>query len=246
MNYSRWYKFFGLGLVILSAIVYYFHYQLFHDAHHIFIFLVGDIAFVPIEVLLVSMVIHHFLSNMEKRQKLEKLNMVIGTFFSEVGTNLLTLFSDHDPKLDNIRHDFMITDRWSDEEFANVSNKLQGYNYSIDLKDLDLDELRIFLNEKRGFLLRLLENPIMLEHETFTQLLRAVFHMTEEFDCRDDFGCLPDTDLEHLRGDIERSYGLLVNEWLAYMHHLKDNYPYLFSLAMRTNPFDRESSPIVK
>jgi hypothetical protein len=26
---------------------------------------------------------------------------------------------------------------------------------------------------------------------------------------------------------------------------LKDNYPYLFSLAMRTNPFDLSASPIV-
>jgi len=29
------------------------------------------------------------------------------------------------------------------------------------------------------------------------------------------------------------------------MEHLKVNYPYLFSLAMRTNPFDRDASPIV-
>lgn len=246
MNYSRRYQVFGLGLVILSAIVYYFHYQIFHDPHHIFIFLVGDIAFVPIEVLLVSMVIHHFLSNMEKRQKLEKLNMVIGTFFSEVGTNLLTLFSDHDPRLDNIRNDLMITNNWSDEEFSRVSKKLQSYDYSIDLKDLDLDALRTFLDDKRVFLVRLLENPIMLEHESFTQLLRAVFHMAEEFDCRADFNCLPDTDLSHLQGDIERSYSLLVVEWLAYMRYLKENYPYLFSLAMRTNPFDQESSPVVR
>jgi hypothetical protein len=30
------------------------------------------------------------------------------------------------------------------------------------------------------------------------------------------------------------------------MEHLKDNYPYLFSLAMRTNPFDQDASVIVK
>jgi hypothetical protein len=33
-------------------------------------------------------------------------------------------------------------------------------------------------------------------------------------------------------------------EWLAYMKHLKHAYPYLFSLAMRTNPFEAEASPI--
>jgi hypothetical protein len=41
-------------------------------------------------------------------------------------------------------------------------------------------------------------------------------------------------------------YGLLVIEWLKYMQHLKQQYPYLFSLAMRTNPFDANASAIVR
>jgi hypothetical protein len=31
----------------------------------------------------------------------------------------------------------------------------------------------------------------------------------------------------------------------AYMKHLRDNYPYLFSLTTRMNPFDPNASPIV-
>jgi hypothetical protein len=44
-----------------------------------------------------------------------------------------------------------------------------------------------------------------------------------------------------LAGDITRSYRLVLREWVSYMQHLKNNYPYLFSLAMRTNPFDPEA-----
>jgi len=47
-------------------------------------------------------------------------------------------------------------------------------------------------------------------------------------------------------GTSQRVYGLLVPEWLAYMKHLKKNYPYLFSLAMRTNPFDADASVVVR
>ncbi|MBU4293217.1 MAG: hypothetical protein KJ770_04105 [Actinobacteria bacterium] len=36
-----------------------------------------------------------------------------------------------------------------------------------------------------------------------------------------------------------------IKEYLAYIKHLKTNYPYLFSLACRTNPFNDETSPIV-
>jgi hypothetical protein len=36
-----------------------------------------------------------------------------------------------------------------------------------------------------------------------------------------------------------------VHQWLDYLRYLKTNYPYLFSLAIRTNPFDEKASPVV-
>jgi len=106
--------------------------------------------------------------------------------------------------------------------------------------------MRSYLIEKRDFLLRMLENPILLEHESFTELLQAVFHLTEEMQCRENLGNLPPSDYNHLAGDIKRAYGQLVYQWIDYIEYLKSNYPYLFSLAIRTNPFDKESSPIVR
>ncbi len=53
-------------------------------------------------------------------------------------------------------------------------------------------------------------------------------------------------DYQHLKVDAERVYNLLIFEWLEYMEHLMNNYPYLFSLAMRTNPFDPEATVEIK
>jgi hypothetical protein len=236
----------GLILVIFSAVVYFVHYLIFRDPHHIFIYMIGDIAFVFFEVLLVTLIIHRLLGEREKRNRLEKLNMVIGAFFSEVGTKLLTYFSDFDPKLKIIREELVVAPDWDDREFHKVSKRLRNYDYDINIQKISLEDLRIFLTEKRNFLLRLLENPNLLEHENFTELLRAVFHLTEELGNRTDTKNLPETDLAHLAGDIKRAYIQLVHQWLDYMKHLKDNYPYLFSLALRTNPFDQEASPIVE
>jgi hypothetical protein len=172
--------------------------------------------------------------------------MVIGTFFSEAGTGLLVSLSDADPGLDSIRKKMIVSNDWSDKEFEVVSRHLRSYDYGIDITKVDLENLRNFLITKRDFMVRLLENPALLEHETFTDLLRAVFHLTEEVRSRGDLAGLPDSDYKHLAGDIRRAYVLLVSEWLDYMKHLKNHYPYLFSLAMRTNPFDQEASPIVK
>ncbi len=90
MKHTRWQILLGLSLVALSLLFYSLHYVIFKDLHHIFIYLLGDIAFVPIEVLLVTMIIHKLLEEKEKKARLEKLNMVIETFFSEAGTKILT------------------------------------------------------------------------------------------------------------------------------------------------------------
>ncbi len=235
----------GIGLVALSAILYVLHFAIFRDAHHIFIYLLGDIAFVPVEVLLVTVVIHRLLADREKRTRLEKLNMVIGAFFSEVGTRLLTYFSDFDPRLGDIREKLVVKNDWSHEEFQDVNKRLRKYEYGVEIQKVNLEALQKFLLEKRDFMLRLLENPNLLEHESFTELLRGVFHLTEEVASRDDIRGLPPSDYQHIAGDIKRVYVRLVHAWLDYMQHLKDNYPYLFSLAMRTNPFDLEASPVV-
>ncbi len=92
----------------------------------------------------------------------------------------------------------------------------------------------------------LLQNPNLLEHESFTNLLWALSHLTDELSYRLDVKNLPNTDYEHLNGDVKRAYVLLIFEWLAYMKHLRENYPFLFSLAMRTTPFDPNASPEVK
>ena len=246
MKRISWQVKFGILLILLSALWYLFHYFIFRDWHHIFIYLIGDIAFVPIEVLLVTLIIHQLLSIREKRSRLEKLNMVIGAFFSEVGTKLLTYFSDFDPKLDDIRKHLIVTDDWSEKEFISVSKFMKNYDYDIEIQKIDLEELRSFLISKRSFLVRMLENPVLLEHESFTELLRATFHLTEELEARKNVRELPETDIKHVSVDIRRAYILFVASWLDYMSHLKENYPYLFSLAMRTNPFDEEASAIVQ
>ncbi len=235
----------GISLVALSALVYFVHFLIFRDAHHIFIYMIGDIAFVFIEVLMVTLIIHGVLSLREKRAIMDKLNMVIGAFFSEVGTNLLKVFSNMDPESFRVRRGLILTAGASQSDFSSLRRNLEAHDYLVST-DLDaLEELQSFLVGRRNFLLRLLENPNLLEHESFSDLLWAVFHLTDELAHRRDVRTLPETDYEHLSDDVARVYELLAAEWLAYMKHLRDNYPYLFSLAIRTNPFDPDASPEV-
>ena len=245
MKRINWQVYLGAVLIALSALVYGIQYLIFRDARHEIYYIFQDLAFVFVEVLLVTVIIHALLREREKTQRLEKLNMVIGAFFSEVGTGLLTYLSDFDPNLDVIRGELMVSGTWTDKEFSRVTGRLRGYDYGVDVPRVDLSHLRNFLLGKREFLLRLLENPNLLEHESFTELLRAVFHLTEELALREDVSCLAKNDCRHLEGDVKRVYTHLALQWLAYMKYLKVSYPYLFSLAIRTNPFDQTATAVV-
>jgi hypothetical protein len=246
MKRFNWQIIFGLSLIVLSTLFYLLHYSIFRDSHHILLYLIGDIAFLPIQVLLVTLIIDRFLNEREKRSLLKKLNMVIGAFFSEVGTELLKSFSGFSPQNDQIRKDLVENNDWSNKAFSYMNKRVKQYDYHIESQRANLEDLKNLLLGKRGFLLALLENPNLLEHESFTELLWAVFHLMEELTCRMDLKQLPETDCQHLSADMKRAYVLLIVEWLAYMKHLKINYPYLFSLSARMNPFDPNASPVVK
>lgn len=245
MKRLHWQVKLGLFLAGVSAAVYLVHFLIFKDFHHIAIYLVGDIAFVPMEVLLVTVVIHQLLSRREKQTMLRKLNMVVGAFFSEVGTPLLRCLSRFDTAAAGAGSKLLVAGDWSRGDFRTARRHFRRHEHDIDCRCGDLEGLQGLLRDRREFLLRLLENPNLLEHETFTELLWAVFHLTEELGFRPDLKVLPDNDLKHLAGDIRRAYGALVAEWLAYMEHLKADYPYLFSLALRTNPFDERASAVI-
>jgi len=233
-------------LIALSVVLYVLQIRIFHSQRDTLFYLFQDLAFVPIQVLLVTVIVDQVMRIREKIAMLNKLNMVIGTFFSEVGTRLLRSFSGFDHHFDHIRRNLIVTKDWTDLKFSKVAKDVGSYDYRLDYKRRDLDELKTFLVAKRGFLLRLLENQNLLEHESFTDLLWAVFHLTEELEARENLAQLSKPDGEHIAGDMRRAYGVLIVQWLAYMKHLKKEYPYLFSLAVRTNPFDPDVSVAVK
>ncbi|MCD6508380.1 hypothetical protein J7M22_17410 [Candidatus Poribacteria bacterium] len=186
MRGIKWPIVMGLSLVVLSVLLYLAHYLIFRDLHHIFIYLLGDVAFVPLEVLLVTLVIHELLKAREKRNRMEKLNMIIGVFFSEVGRELLTRLSNADPKLKEVRNKLAKGHDWSEIDFKEAVDQMMGHRFHVDINLIDLKDLRRFLMGNREFLVRLLENPSLMEHETFTDLLWAVFHLDEELEYRDE------------------------------------------------------------
>jgi len=245
MNDRNWQLLVGSSLMLLSGLVYYLQIIIFDNVRDTLFYLLQDLAFVPVQILLVTLLLNQLLSMREKRVMLKKMNMVIGVFFSEVGLDLVKACCDFDEHGDELKKGMMVDGDWSNQDFRHAYQLVRKHDYKVDGQKGDLVKLREYLLVKRHFLLGLLENSNLLEHDTFTELLWAVFHLAEELAHRESVEDLPLSDYGHIAGDIERVYGLMIYEWLVYMKHLQRDYPYLFSLAMRTNPFNDEASPIV-
>ncbi|HOT04064.1 MAG TPA: potassium channel family protein [Methanolinea sp.] len=195
---------------------------------------------------LVANVVEHISFRKERARRRQKTLMLIGIFFTQVGTSLLATCARADPGRQDLSQ--IVSGPAFEDSPASprVTAALASRPPHLDCRALDLAALRDTLGEKIGVLTGLLQNPDLDEHSSFTELLQALLHLWQELSHRDEFSCLPESDTAHLSGDLNRVYGLLVSEWAVYLAHLKRHYPYLYSLALRTNPFDEKASVVIR
>ncbi|MDV3428078.1 MAG: hypothetical protein LIR50_13850 [Bacillota bacterium] len=236
MKKYKWELKLGIILIGISFILYYIDYRLFGTASKIYDNILTQIAFLPIYVLIVTMVLEQVLYNKEKQAVISKMNMVVGLFFSEIGIDLLKIILCYDMNLSKSGSQ-LYTEEIFNDKYKFYIKKFKDYQPDIQTDNEQLISLRLFMEVKREFLLQLMQNPNLLEHESFTELMLSVFHLLDELNIKDDFKELEDH--KHINLDIERAYLGLILEWLSYMKHLKEEYPYLYSIKLRQNPFKR-------
>jgi hypothetical protein len=248
MRLRRWQVEIAATLIVAAIVVYALRWWLFpsESFHEEMVrYLVDDIAFLFIQVLLVSMLIDGLMQRRQRETTLDKLNMIVGAFFSECGTDVLGRIARLDAELDEVRGDLLVRPTWKARDYERAKQAFRTHMPVIELSDRDLAALRERLDREKAYLLGLLGNQALLEHEAFTDLLWAVTHLAEELRARDDFERLPAPDRAHLTVDVKRAYTLLGVQWIDYLHHLQVQYPFLFSLSVRTNPLDPEASVTV-
>ncbi|MCP4134638.1 MAG: hypothetical protein GY754_26930 [bacterium] len=246
MKISRWYVILITSLLLVSATSYLAQIHIFNKAHDTFFYMLQDFAFVPIQVLMVTLILDRLFKKREKQALLQKLNMIIGIFFHDIGSDLIIHFGNFIKEFEAISSQLKITPAWSEKDFVIKSKDFDIEADHIDIDEEKLADLKKYLLEKRESLLNLMGSPSLLEHERFTNLLWAVFHLTDELFHRESLTGITSNDTGHLKGDMIRVYNLLIVEWLAYMRHLRRDYPYLYSIAIRTNPFDPEADVTIK
>lgn len=232
-------------LAMVSSLLYFLDYFILGSARDIASSFFGNLAFLPVYVIFITLMVEQIMRERERQTIMRKLNMVIGVFFSEVGNRLLKELSGYVVMCDDLRVRLLVTGLWRENDFEQALEYLKSHQPQIDCSGCDKQQLKDFLVSKRSFLVGLLENQNLLEHDQFTDLLWAVFHLVEELDARHSFDDMPISDVDHINGDIKRAFSSLSREWVFYMKHLKLDYPYLFSFAVRLNPMLKHPDPQV-
>jgi len=208
-------------------------------------FLLGDMAFLFLQVAIVTVCIDRLMRARERQSTLRKLNMVIGAFFSEVGSQLLARLAVADQNQEELHRELVPSPAWNSADYVTAKRFLTQHKVLMDLTTCDLKGLKDLLVEEKRFMLGLLGNQSLLEHEAFSELLWALTHLGEELEVRPSLEGIPASDLAHLGNDAKRAYTQLAALWLDYVRHLQTEYPFLFSLAVRSNPFNPEADPAV-
>jgi hypothetical protein len=219
-----------LSLIIASVVIYFVQEIIFHRTEETLYLILQDLAFLPVEVALVTFVLDKLLNRMEQQQKVKKINVIISTFFTEAGQSIMiamSAFNHHSTDIYNI------IEKYERKEInSNYSKKLiKSLEYNMYADPEGLDKIAVILADKKSFMIGLLENSNLMEHDSFTDMLWAVFHVADELQNRENLKSLSENDVNHLSADLLRAYSALVQEWIGYMFYLNDEYPYLYKTA---------------
>ena len=242
MNKIKKYKWeikLSIVLIMVSFMLYLAQFLTFGHLDQIYENILGQLAFLPIYVLLVTIVIEQLLERKEKDNKRQKMNVVVGVFFSEIGKELLVKLLSYDRNSKEIVDSCLFIEESFHKSSKDVLKALKQYKPKIKADADMLKDLKIFMIGNKDFLMRAVQNPNLYEHESFTELILAVFHLYEELSKRKVLDNLPNREYEHLSDDLENAFIKIVFEWLYYMRNLKIEYPYLFAIELRDNPFKK-------
>ncbi|MDO5860473.1 hypothetical protein, partial [Methanobrevibacter sp.] len=248
---KQWKIKFSILMVILIIIIYGSNYLVLGDAEHIISYIWTHLGFIPVDILIVAFLLDEIIEKKEKEAMMEKLDMLMSTFFSEVGNELISQLS-HSNKYKTNTENLKSIKNWDDKDYENKLNELKNttIDFQADIAPEDreefLENLRDLVSNKREFIINLINNPNLLEKEEFTELTNAILHLDEELEHRKDLSLVTDTDFAHLNGDMHRVYNKLVYEWVYYLKYLNKHYPYMIALIIRTNPFDEDADVYVK
>ncbi|AUN13420.1 hypothetical protein JGS6364_15881 [[Clostridium] sordellii] len=228
MKKIRYYFVISFILIALSAVMFLIHYLVFGQALNTAYYSLMNLCFIPINSLVVTIILEKLIDYRAKKDRIEKINMLVGIFFTEVGGKLMHLIIDSDKDAKNYITNF--------EDLNNIKKCLNEYDYKVDMNNIDLCSIKNILLENNNLFVTLISNENVFQHQIFTDLLMSVVHLRDEIIFMEKDDNL-ELNINHLENDVIRVYKNISIQWISYLEYLNKSYPFLYNNAIRVNPF---------
>ena len=208
-------------LLAISACIYGMQILIFKDVRNTEFYIFQDMAFIPISIAITTVVVGELLDINNKRDSRQKTRMLTSTFFSDIGFELmsmLALVSNIDEELLHTINDTELSDS---DKITAIKNIGLTVNADMGIYTIISD---VIIASKTDILI-LSSNPMLYDHEYFSDLLWELLHLMDEFRLRGDYVKLTPNDLTELNSDFAQVLELLLINWVVNAKYLKETYP---------------------
>ena len=172
MKNLKQYLFVSFILVFLSLTMFLIHYLIFGQLENTLYYSLMSLCFIPINILSVTLVFEKLVERRARLERVSKLNMLVGLFFSDIGFTLLKLIVAGDDNIQSLGLDF--------NDLKSCGNKLKSHDHQVVFEKINYPELKELVIEGKDILSSLISNESILEHETFANLLMSLMHLRDE------------------------------------------------------------------
>ncbi len=208
-------------LLAISACIYGMQILIFKDVRNTEFYIFQDMAFIPISIAITTVVVGELLDINNKRDSRQKTRMLTSTFFSDIGFELmsmLALVSNIDEALLQTINDSDLSEQ---DKISAIKNSGFTVNADMGIYTIISD---VIIASKTDILI-LSSNPMLYDHEYFSDLLWELLHLMDEFRLRGDYVKLTPNDLTELNSDFAQVLELLLINWVVNAKYLKETYP---------------------
>ncbi|MHC1719880.1 MAG: hypothetical protein AB9844_04145 [Clostridiaceae bacterium] len=222
----------GVMLSIFSAVLYFGNFLLFGDAHHLITAFGEELAFMPVYIFITAVVAEQLLWRSQKNEISRRTNALVGTFFNEIGHDIIRILTKHDSNFASLRAEIQLDSGWEQSKTKNIHKMAKTYKYGAPKGIEDIVEIGELLNAKKDFMLILMSNASLIEKDDFSELLLSVNHIYEALKTMDDISGMGQELIEHVHSDMERIYRNLIIVWTGYLSVIEKEDQYLYKLAI--------------
>ena len=208
-------------LLTISACIYGLQILIFKDVRNTEFYIFQDMAFIPISIAITTVVVGELLDINTKRDSRHKTRMLTSTFFSDIGFELMSMLALVSNIDEAVLHK-MNDDSLSESEKINaIKNSKISITADMGIYNIMSD---VIISSKTDILI-LSSNPMLYDHECFSDLLWELLHLMDEFRLRGNYVKLTEADLAELNVDFAQVLELLLINWVINVKYLKETYP---------------------